>query len=355
MSTTSKANTAPSGSSLPSRISSDVAGVTCSCSNVPASRSLTIDTAVMSVVRNESTKPKVPATMNGVPSSVGLKSARGDDVDAAAPRRAPRRAIASRAPLRGDDRRAGTPSALPASDGLGAVVEDLDLGGGAAPGRAASRVEVGRDDERGADRRRRRARARSRRASATARGVEGAAGARARRRAGGSRRAASRRSTPSAEVRAPRSRATKPKSSSATSGTAIRIVTVNGSRKRRAHLAPHQRPQRAASSSRAACDARSTRRNTSVIGGCSIADRALGDRARALPSASSSRGVERRDGRSASARRRRARPRPSAAERGEHARARRRRRRRSSIAIAVGEAPAQLLGRRRRRSAGRRR
>jgi hypothetical protein len=40
------------------------------------SRSFTIETAVMSVVRNESTKPNVPATMNGLPSRRGLKSAR---------------------------------------------------------------------------------------------------------------------------------------------------------------------------------------------------------------------------------------------------------------------------------------
>src|SRR5439155_141121 len=73
---TSSAKTAPSGRILPRKISSEVAGVTWSCSKVPASRSLTMDTAVMSVVRKESTKPKVPETMNRVPSSVGLKSAR---------------------------------------------------------------------------------------------------------------------------------------------------------------------------------------------------------------------------------------------------------------------------------------
>jgi hypothetical protein len=43
---------------------------------VPASRSFTTDTAVISVVRNVSTNPNVPATMNAVPSSVGLKRAR---------------------------------------------------------------------------------------------------------------------------------------------------------------------------------------------------------------------------------------------------------------------------------------
>jgi hypothetical protein len=69
---TSNANTAPRGRILPRRISSDVAGVTWSWSNVPVSRSLTIDTAVRSVVRNESTKPKTPDTMNGTPLSVGL-------------------------------------------------------------------------------------------------------------------------------------------------------------------------------------------------------------------------------------------------------------------------------------------
>jgi hypothetical protein len=69
------AKMAPMGSSLPSRISSVVAGVTCSCSKVPASRSLTMATAVMSTARNERTKPKVPETMNGTPSRVGLNSA----------------------------------------------------------------------------------------------------------------------------------------------------------------------------------------------------------------------------------------------------------------------------------------
>ena len=43
---------------------------------MPPIRSFTTETAVMSVVRNVSTKPYVPATMNGTPSSVGLKSAR---------------------------------------------------------------------------------------------------------------------------------------------------------------------------------------------------------------------------------------------------------------------------------------
>ena len=76
ISTTSKAKTAPSGSSLPSRISSVLAGVSWSWSKVPAWRSFTIETAVSSVVRKESTKPNVPATMKGVPSKPGLKSAR---------------------------------------------------------------------------------------------------------------------------------------------------------------------------------------------------------------------------------------------------------------------------------------
>ena len=56
---------APSGSSLPSRISSEVAGVTWSWSKVPESRSLTMVTAVMSVVRNESTKPNVAGHHEG--------------------------------------------------------------------------------------------------------------------------------------------------------------------------------------------------------------------------------------------------------------------------------------------------
>ena len=76
MRTTSNANTAPSGRILPRKISSEVAGVTWSWSKVPVSRSFTIDTAVMSVVKKDSTKPKVPETMKRVPSSVGLKSAR---------------------------------------------------------------------------------------------------------------------------------------------------------------------------------------------------------------------------------------------------------------------------------------
>src|SRR5213596_2499549 len=76
MSTTSSAKTAPSGRSFPSRISAEVAGVTWSWSKVPVRRSFTIETAVMIVVRKESTKPKVPATMKGLPSRRGLKSAR---------------------------------------------------------------------------------------------------------------------------------------------------------------------------------------------------------------------------------------------------------------------------------------
>src|SRR6184192_1911973 len=76
MTTTSNANTAPSGRSFPSRISPEVAGVTWSWSKVPVKRSFTIETAVMIVVRKVSTKPKVPATMKGLPSRRGLKSAR---------------------------------------------------------------------------------------------------------------------------------------------------------------------------------------------------------------------------------------------------------------------------------------
>ena len=49
MSTTSAENTRRAAGSC-RRISTDVAGVTCSCSNVPEKRSLTIDTAIMSVV-----------------------------------------------------------------------------------------------------------------------------------------------------------------------------------------------------------------------------------------------------------------------------------------------------------------
>ena len=45
--TTSPANTAPSGRILPSTISAEVAGVTCSWSKVPPSRSFTTETAVM--------------------------------------------------------------------------------------------------------------------------------------------------------------------------------------------------------------------------------------------------------------------------------------------------------------------
>src|SRR2546426_903153 len=76
MTTTSNANTAPSGRSFPSRISPEVAGVTWSWSKVPVRRSFTIETAVMIVVRKVSTKPKVPDTMKGLPSRRGLKSAR---------------------------------------------------------------------------------------------------------------------------------------------------------------------------------------------------------------------------------------------------------------------------------------
>src|SRR5881296_2823333 len=86
MSTTSSAKTAPSGRSFPSRISAEVAGVTWSWSKVPVRRSFTIETAVMIVVRKESTKPKVPATMKGLPSRRGLKSAR-DGLDPAGRRR----------------------------------------------------------------------------------------------------------------------------------------------------------------------------------------------------------------------------------------------------------------------------
>ena len=93
-----------------------MAGVTWSCSKVPVRRSFTIETAVMSVVRNVSTKPKVPATMNGVPSSVGLKSARVTTVDARAAPSAPAApsAAAARASLAAI-RPAGSASALPAS------------------------------------------------------------------------------------------------------------------------------------------------------------------------------------------------------------------------------------------------
>ena len=153
---TSAENTAPSGRILPSRISIDVAGVTWSCSKVPAKRSLTTDTAMISVVAKVSTKPNVPLTMYGVPSSDGLNSAVGST---ATPSRATR-------PARGARRRAiGGAQADPgggreaAEEGLGvagehhlaAVVDDADLGGAAALEAAQPALEIGRDDDRRTD------------------------------------------------------------------------------------------------------------------------------------------------------------------------------------------------------------
>src|SRR6266705_2817824 len=136
MTTTSSAKTAPSGRSFPSRISAEVAGVTWSWSKVPVRRSFTIETAVMIVVRKVSTKPKVPATMKGLPSRRGLKSAR---VTTSTPPAGA--ALREEAP----DERLG----VAGERRLAPVVDHLHLGRLAAVQVA---VEVGRDDECRADR-----------------------------------------------------------------------------------------------------------------------------------------------------------------------------------------------------------
>jgi len=119
---------------------------------VPPIRSFTIDTAVMTVVRNDRTKPNVPATMKRRPVEPRVEHRPRRHLDAV------RAGAGARPPLR-DERGAGRGEdapherlGVPGERGLAAVVDHLPPRAAGPPRRAASsrRSKSGGDDERGA-------------------------------------------------------------------------------------------------------------------------------------------------------------------------------------------------------------
>ena len=275
--------------------------------------------------------------MNGVPSSVGLKSARvttsTPGAAAARPARRAPRAVAATSARRYALGVAG-------EHRLAAVVDHLHLGRRpAARGpRRASRSKSGGMTIAALDLARRPARGRARSRVANGARRRRCPAPRARRPGGGSPAVSLASRTPSAQVLHLGREDEAEERAARRAARRSRIVTRERVAQRRAHLADEQRPEPPPAHARRPPPPRSMRRKTSVIGGCSMWTRASARRARAAASVARSVGVERRRGDAsppcASRRRRRAGGDERGAARGALAGGSRR----ASIAVAVGVA-----------------